>query len=89
MSKEHHVESIMYLKMKWQDVAYWGFIGVSALLFSSMILKIPWNYYQSAHSLGRDLSCCLSAWTYSLAIASCVLVLSGLLIMIQRIKSES
>ena len=72
--------------MKWQDAAYRVFIGVNALLFSYLILKIPWNYYQSAHSSGRDLSCCLSAWTYTLAIASCVVVVSGLLILIRKNK---
>ena len=74
----------MDLKMKWQDAAYWGFIRVNAILFTYLILKIPWNYFQLSHNSGIDISCCLSAGTYTLAIACCLVTASALLILIRN-----
>ena len=74
----------MYLKMKWQDAAYWGFIWVNAILFTYLILKIPWNYFQLSHDSGIDISCCLTSATYTLAIAGCLVAASALLILIRK-----
>jgi hypothetical protein len=73
-----------YLKMKWQEAAYWGFIGLNAFLFSYLILQIPWNYYQLAHRSGRDISCCLNAGAYTLGIACCVVAVSAIIILIRK-----
>jgi hypothetical protein len=84
MSKQQHVGPTMHLKMKWQDAAYRVFIGVNAILFTYLTLQIPWNYFQFSHNSGIDISCCLSAGTYTLAIACCLVAASALLILIRK-----
>jgi hypothetical protein len=70
--------------MKWQDIAYLGFIGVNFILFSYLIISIFWNYYKVAQSSGGAVNCCLFAGVYTFAIACCVVAVSAALIFIRK-----
>jgi hypothetical protein len=70
--------------MKWQDIAYWGFIGVNLILFSYLIVNIPWNYYKLAQSSGGAVNCCLFAGAYTFGIACCLVAASAAFILIRK-----